>query len=171
MLCLCLNLWGLAGLGAPGQADSKRALTLSRRNPDGWFSLSIPEVMGEAERHVSVNGGTYSSEGLEINYTYWAYENTPYRFQGRHAVLACPEKGRQARTWRARIDGKRAVIQRCAETGAGGGPRYVYYVTFPEVKVFDGHLGYGMFNLEVTYRDPRYLPVAERVVRSIDFVR
>lgn len=170
-LCLCLNLWAPASLGAQGHSASNRALTLSRRNPDGWFSLSIPEVMGEVERHVSVDGGSYSSEALDIDYTYWTYVNTPYRFDGRRAVFACPEKSRQARTRRARIDGKRAVIQLCAETGEGGGLRYVYYVTFPKLKVFDGHFGYGMFNLMVKYKDPRYLPVAERVVRSIDFVR
>jgi hypothetical protein len=146
---------------------------LSRRNPDGWFSVIVPKVMGKVERHADVDGGFYISDALEINYDYWTYENTPNWLRGQYAVSvmpACPKKSRHTHTLRTMIDGKRAIIQRCSETDERKGFRYVYYVTFPRVKVFNGqYFDYGMFNLTVEYRNPRHAPVAERIVRSIDF--
>ena len=71
---------------------------------------------------------------------------------------------------RTKIDGKRAIIQRCSDTDERKGFRYIYYVTFPKLKVYNGqYFSYGMFNFTVAYRNPRYSSVAERIVRSIDF--
>lgn len=170
MLSLSLSFLVLASHTVLGQSNS---LTLKRRNPDGWFSLSVPKVMGKVERHADVDGGFFTSDALEIDYDYWTYENTPNWLRGQYAVsvmLACPKKSRHTRTLRTRIDGKRAIIQRCSETDGRKGFRYIYYLTFPKVKVFNGqYFDYGMFNFTVEYKNPRHSSVAERIIRSIDF--
>lgn len=129
--------------------------------------------MGKVERHADVDGGFYVSDALDIDYDYWTYGNTPSWLRGQYAVpavLACPEKSRRTRTVRTKIDGKRAIIQRCSVTDERKGFRYVYYVTFPKLKVYNGqYFDYGMFNFTVEYKSPRYLSVAEQIVRSIDF--
>ena len=165
-----------AGISGLGQTTTNSPLKLSRRNPDGWFSLRIPKVMGKVIRHADVDGGGYVADALSINYDYWTYENTPnfLRDAAGHyqkpPMLACPKRGRQTRTRRAVIDGKRAIIQRCPQTNERKAFRYIYYVTFPRLKVFNGEeFRYGMFNFAVEYSDKRYLPVAEEIVRSIDF--
>ncbi len=94
-------------------------LKLNRRNPDGWFSLRVPKIMGKVERHADVDGGFYIADALEIDYDYWTYENTPNWFRRQYAkplMLACSTKSKNTRTLRTKIDGKRAIIQRCSET-------------------------------------------------------
>jgi hypothetical protein len=161
-----------------GQSTSNSHLVLTRRTPDGWFSLQIPKLMGGVERHADVDGGFYISDVLEIDYDYWTYENTPNFLRNatgtcpKPPMLACQTKSRQIRTLRTVIDGKRAIIQRCSETDARRRFRYIYYVTFPKLKVYDGEgFRYGMFNLTITYKNRRYSSVADRIVRSINFER
>ena len=129
--------------------------------------------MGKVDRPADVDGGFYVSDILEIHYDYWTYENTPNWLRGQYAVpavLACPRKGRNTRTVRTKIDGKKAVIQTCPITDERKGFRYIYHVAFPKLKVYNGqYFDYGMFNFTVEYRDPRYTAVAERIIRSIDF--
>jgi len=169
----CLSLWILANVSVMGQSSSIDSLKWSRRNPDGWFSFNVPKPMGKVDRHADVDGGFYISDALDIDYDYWTYENTPNWLRGQYAVsvlLACPKKSGRTHTLRTRIDGKRAIIQRCSETDERKGFRYIYYVTFPNMKVFNGqYFDYGMFNLTVEYRNPRYSSVAARIVRSLDF--
>ena len=131
--------------------------------------------MGKVGRYADVDGGFYTSDALDIGYEYWTYVNTPNWLRGKYATplrLACSERSRTVRTLRTGIDGKKAVIQQCTEIDGGNGARYIYYVTFPRVKVFNGwYFDNGMFNFTVEYRNRRYLPVARDIVRSIDFVR
>ena len=160
---------------ALGQATSQRPLGLSRRNPDGWFTLGLPKLIGNVERHADVDGGFYVSDHLEIDYDYWTHANTPNWLRGKYAtslLLACSGKSKNTRTLRTTIDGNRAIIQQCSQTDQRKGFRYVYYVTFPKLRVFDGE-GFhcGMFNLTVEYRNQRYLSIARRIVRSLDFER
>ena len=156
-----------------GQKNSPGSLELVRKNPDGWFTLRIPRAMGTVERHADVDGGFYVSDILEIDYDYWTDENTPNWLRGEYAtslLLACSANSKNTRTLRTRIDGKRAVIQRCSETDERKGFRYIYYVTFPKLRVFDGEkFHYGMFNFTVEYRSHHYLSMAKRIVRSLDF--
>jgi hypothetical protein len=160
---------------ALGQANSQRPLELSPRNPDGWFTLGLPKLIGNVERHADVDGGFYLSDNLEIDYDYWTHANTPNWLRGEYAtslLLACSGKGKNTRTLRTTIDRNRAVIQQCSQTDERKGFRYVYYVTFPKLRVFDGEgFHYGMFNLTVEYRNQRYLSIARRIVRSLDFER
>lgn len=168
---LCLLVLAVANVNIFGQSNF--TLKLGKRNPDGWFSLLVPKLMGKVERHADVDGGFYSSDTLEIDYDFWTFEGTPNWLRGQYAtslLLACPRKSKKTRTWRTKIDGKRAVIQQCSETDERKGFRYIYYVTFPKVKVFNGEsFDYGMFNFTVEYKNKNYLPVAERIVRSINF--
>lgn len=158
---------------ASGQ--SKVSPKLSRRNPDGWFSLLVPMPAGKVERHADVDGGFYSTDAIEIDYDFWTYEGTPNFLRdvlGKYSKaphLACPES-RKPVTIRTKIDGKRALIQRCSESDEQRGSYYVYYVTFPKVKVFDGeNFDYGMFNLTIRHKRKAYSSVAEQIVRSIYF--
>jgi hypothetical protein len=170
-----LFLIALTWASAPGQATSQRSLEISRRNPDGWFTLDVPRVIGDVQRHADVDGGFYVSDNLEVDYNYWTYANTPNWLRGKYAtslLLACSGKNKNTRTLRARIDGKRAVTQQCSQTDERKGFRYIYYVTFPKLRVFDGErFHYGMFNLRVEYRNPRTLSAARQIVRSLDFER
>jgi hypothetical protein len=152
-----LLLIALIWASAAGQATSQRSLELSRRNPDGWFTLVIPRVIGNVERHADVDGGFYVSHILEVDFDYWTHANTPNWLRGKYAqslLLACSGKSKNTRTLRARIDGNRAVIQRCSQTDERKGFRYIYYVSFPKLRVFDGEaFRYGTFNLTVEYRN------------------
>jgi hypothetical protein len=83
---------------------------------------------------------------------------------------ACSGRNGRTHTRRTWIDGKRAVVQQCSATDERKGFRYIYYVTFPKVKVFDREkFRYGMFNFTVEYMHPRYSTLAKRIVRSLDF--
>lgn len=171
IIFLCLVVSAVANVSVLGQSNFN--LKLSQRNPDNWFSLRVPKIMGKVERKADVDGGFYIADALEIDYNYWMFENTPNWLRGQYAtslILACPKKDKNTRTLRTRIDGKKAIIQQCSQTDERKGFRYIYYVTFPKVKVFNGEFfDYGMFNFTVEYKNKRYLPVAERIVRSINF--
>jgi hypothetical protein len=170
-VCLIVLIWA----SALGQLTSQGSLELNRRNPDGWFTVSVPSVIGKVERHGDVEGGFYLSDILSIDYDYWTYQNTPNWLRGRYAtplILACSAKHKGTRTQRTWIDGYRAVIQRCSATDERKGFRYIYYVTFPKLKVFDGEKFHpGMFNFMIEYKDRRYSSIAGRMVRSLDFER
>jgi hypothetical protein len=169
--CLIALIWA----SALGQATSPDSLELSRRNPDGWFTVSLPKVIAKVERKADVDGGFYVSDILGIDYDYWTYLNTPNWLRGEYAtslLLACSDKGKHTRTLRTWIDGNRAVIQQCSETDERKGFRYIYYVTFPKLRVFDGEkFRHGMFNFTVEYKLRRYSTLAKRIVRSLDFER
>lgn len=168
-LSFIILLW----TSALGQSTSQSPLELNKRNPDGWFTLKVPKDMGKVERHVDVDGGGWRSDILQINYDYWTHEGTPNWLRGNYAtslLLACSAKSKNTRTMRTRIDGHRAVIQQCSNTDERRGFRYIYYVTFPKLRVFDGEkFHYGMFNLRIYYRNRRNLSIAKRIVRSLDF--
>lgn len=155
-----------------GRSNARRSANLVRQNPHGWFSLRLPNDMRRLDGPVDVDGGRYQSDALEIDFDYWTYQNTPNWLRGKYAtalILACSKGTRTQRTW---IDGYRAVIQRCSDTDDRKGFRYLYYVTFPRLKVFDGEKFHnGMFNFTIEYRDPRQTPIAAQVVRSLDFDR
>jgi hypothetical protein len=159
--------------GALGQSTSPAPLELGRRNPDGWFTVSLPKVLATVERHADVDGGFYASDILGIDYDYWTYVNTPNWLRGKYAtslLLACSGKSKNIRTLRTWIDGNRAVVQQCSETDERKGFRYIYYVTFPKLRIFDGERSrYGMFNFTVEYKLRRYSTLANRIVRSLDF--
>jgi hypothetical protein len=149
---------------------------LSPRSPDHWFKLLGPGSMREVERHADVDGGFYTSQDLVIDYDFWTYDNTPNFLRdvvGRYSkspILECRQKGRKTKTRSAKINGKRAIIQQCRETDERKRGRYIYYVTFPKVKVFNGEsFDYGMFNLSIRYKDKLFISAAERIVHSIDF--
>ena len=148
-------------------------LVLRDRNPDGWFNLLVPTNMTNLERFADVDGGFYRTDRLKINYDYWTFPNTPnfLRDQDRHAPhLACDSTTKNNRTWRANINGRRAVLQRCSIAKEGYG--YLEYVTFPRVKVFDGEsFRYGMFNLSVAYKNIGDAVAAARIVRSVRFTK
>ena len=167
--CLIALIWA----GAFGQATSPDSLELKQRNPDGWFTVSLPKVLAKVERKADVDGGFYVSDILGIDYDYWTYVNTPNWLRGEYAtsrVLACSDKSKHTRTLRTWIDGNRAVIQQCSETDERKGFRYIYYVTFPKLRIFDGERSrYGMFNFTVEYKLRRYSSVANRIIRSLDF--
>jgi len=150
--------------------------SLRRENPDGWFTLLIPASMGKVERHADVDGGFYRAEGLEIDYDYWAYEDTPNFLRGaggrysKGPLFACSSKASGTRSFWTRVGGRRALIQRCSDADEWRGSYDVYYVTIPRLKVYDGAgMRAGMFNLTVRYKERRYMPTAKRIVRSLDF--
>jgi hypothetical protein len=159
--------------GALGQSTSPASLELSRRNPDGWFTVSLPGVLGTVEQHADVDGGFYDSDILGIDYDYWTYANTPNWLRGKYAtslLLACSGKSQHIRTLRTWIDGNRAVVQQCSERDERKGFRFIYYVTFPKLRMFDGERHrYGMLNFTVEYKLRRYSNLANRIVRSLDF--
>jgi hypothetical protein len=157
-----------------GQSNARRSAALVRQNPHGWFSFRLPRDMRRLDGPVDVDGGRYQSDSLEIDFDYWTYQNTPNWLRGEYAtplILAC-SKGKGTRTQRTWIDGYRAVIQRCSDTDERKGFHYLYYVTFPKLKVFDGEkFRNGMFSFTIEYRDPRQTQTAAHIVRSLDFDR
>ncbi len=171
---ICLFLLIAASTNVSAQANFN--LKLSRRNPDGWFSLLVPKVMGKVDLHADVSGGFYIKSGLNIDFNYWTFDSTPHWLRdvvdrySKSPQLICSTKNKKTQTLWTRIDGKRAIIQQCSQTDELRGFRHIYYVTFPKIKV---HLGNsvedGMFNLRIEYKNQRYLPVAEKIVRSINF--
>lgn len=162
-----------AGVSTWGQSLAADSLELVRRNPDGWFTVRLPKAIGTIERHADVDGGFYESDILGIKYNYWTFKNTPNWLRGQYAkslFLACPAKNKDTRTRRTWIDGYRAVIQQCADTDDRKGFRYIYYVTFPKLKVFDGERFHnGTFSLTIEYTDRRRSAIAAQMVRSLDF--
>ena len=127
VIFLCLIILMSANADVFGQSNFN--LKLSRRNPDNWFSLRVPEIMGKVERHADVDGGFYIADALEIDYDYWTFENTPNWLRGEYAksvILVCSAKSKNTRTLRTRIDGKKAIIQQCSETDERKGFRYIY---------------------------------------------
>lgn len=160
-------------LGTLAQSNSDGSLELIRQNPRGWFDLRLPSDIRRLDGPVDVDGGRYQSKALEIHFDYWTYQNTPNWLRGKYAtslLLACSRKNGRTYTSRTWIDGKRAVVQQCSATDERKGFRYIYYVTFPKVRIFDGEkFRYGMFNFTVEYKDRRYSSLAKRIVRSLDF--
>lgn len=172
---VCAILVLIAAFNVSVQSHSTNYLELSRKNPDGWFTLDLPNTIGKVERHADIDGGVYSTDTLEINYDYWTFQNTPNWLRGKYAtslLLYCAAKDKNVRTWRTKIDGKKAVIQRCSMTDSRKGFRHLYYVTFPKLRVSDGQ-GFhpGMFSSRVEYKDPRYSRTAARIIYSLDFER
>ncbi len=168
---LCLIILAVANFGILGQSNFN--LKLGKRNPDGWFTLLVPKIMGKVERPADVDGGFYIDDALEISYDFWTFEGTPNWLRGQYAtslLLACPKKSKKTRTWRTRIDGKHAVIQQCSATNERKGFHYVYYVTFPKIKVFNGEkFDYGMFNFTIEYKNKQYLHIAKQIANSLNF--
>ena len=160
-------------LGTFAQSNSDGSLELIRQNPQGWFALRLPSNIRRLDGPVDVDGGRYESDALEIHFDYWTNQNTPNWLRGKYAtslLLACSGKNGRTHTRRTWIDGKRAVVQQCSATDERKGFRYIYYVTFPKVKIFDGEkFRYGMFNFTVEYKHRRYSSLAKRIVRSLDF--
>src|SRR6185369_3794657 len=137
------------------------------------FSLLVPKVMGKVERHADVEGGFYMTERLNISYDYWSYAGTPNWLQGEFSkpiYLNCSKESKNTRTWQTRIYGNRATLQQCSETDKREGFHYIYYVTFPKIKVFNGeYFEFGMFSLTVEYKNKFDLPVAAKIIHSLNF--
>ena len=157
----------------PVARTANDGLVLRHRNLDGWFNLLVPTNMTNLERFADVDGGFYRTDRLKINYDYWTFPNTPnfLREGNLHTpILACDSTTTNNRTWRANINGHRAVLQRCSIEKDGY--RYLEYVTFPRVKVFDGEsFHYGMFNISVAYENYGDAMAAARIVRSVRFTK
>lgn len=162
-------------VSALAQSGGISSIELVRKSPDGWFTLRLPKFIVNVERFADVDGGFYESELLGIRYDYWTFRNTPNWLRGRYAsplILACSAKRKGTRTQRLRIDGYRAVVQQCSGTDERKGFRYIYYVTFPKLKVFDGEkFRYGMFSFTIEYKDQRYSTIAKRMIRTLVFER
>lgn len=174
-LLISMALSERASAGSLGEFNQTN-LSLKRENPDGWFSLLIPTTTGKMMRHADVDGGFYLTDKLEINFDYWTYKNTPNFMRdsnGDYAkgpLSACSSRAQHTRSSWTRIDGKKAFIQTCFDGKAQRGPHYVYYVTLPGLRIYDGEaLRNGVFNLTVTYTDWRDQPLAERIVYSLNF--
>ena len=119
-----------------------------------------------------VDGGFYDAPDIRISFSYWTHKNTPnYIINSRTAFpqkLVC-EKSKETQVFRTKIGLKKAVVQRCPETGSSKF-RYLYYVNFPKIKVFDGEsFGEGTFTLTVNYSNKRYVGLASRIAHSIKF--
>ena len=178
-LLLAAALGGLCGTGrAPLVLFQERTpkLKLKRQNPHGWFTLLVPTIMRPPATRADIDGGFYSTDEMEIDYEYWTYENTPnflrdsagnYR---KGPMLDCGETARHTRTWRTRIDGKRAIVQECSQLESQDEVRDIYYVTIPRLKVSNGHeMRNGMFNMTIKCKAERHREVARRIIRSLDF--
>jgi hypothetical protein len=171
-----LIIFVLGTVAVPAQKTDDYSLDLSRRNPDTWFSLLIPKIFGNVERHADVDGGFYSSKSMAINFDYWTNEGTPNflrnarRQYSRVPFLACPESAIKLTTNRTLIAGRKAVVQSCRQEKTIGGNTfsYLYNVTFPNSKVFDGEqFKHGVFNLTVYYKNPSDQVLASRIIQSI----
>jgi len=160
-------------VGTIAQSHSDGPLELVRQSPHGWFTLRLPSDARRLDGPVDVDGGRFESDGLEVSFDYWTYQNTPNWLRGEYAtslLLACSGKNGPTHNRRTWIDGSRAVIQQCSATDERKGFRYLYYVTFPKVRIFDGEkFRFGMFNLTVEYKLRRYSTLAKRIGRSLDF--
>lgn len=176
--CIVVLLFTSISILGQSKISSKNQVLLKQRNPDGWFNLLVPKKAGKVERHADVDGGFFTTNELEIDYIYWKYENTPNPFRdvsgnySKSPMLICTGKSK-TKTRRTSIDGNKAIVQTCIQSDKGKGNEFIYYVTFPKLRVYEEDalkpFGYGMFNLTVTYKNQKYLPAAEKIVRSLDF--
>lgn len=176
-LCIFALLFASISILGQSKTSPKNLSQLKRRNPDGWFNLLVPKSAGKVEHHADVDGGFYTTDKLEVNFIYWMYKNTPNFLRdvsgnySKFPMLACSKKS-QVKTWKNKIDGKKAIIQRCVETDARDDFKFIYYVTFPKLKVYEAEsrkFNYGTFNLTITYKNRQELSTAERIVRSLNF--
>jgi hypothetical protein len=142
-------------------------------NPDGWFSLLVPNTMPAASRFADVDGGSYINKDIEINFNYWAFENKPNYL--RNAKDGDDSSVYQSKPWhclkdeKVGIDKKKARIRICTDDAVKG-LRYVYMASFPRLKVYNGQeMMNGTFSLTITYKDARYSRMAEYIVKSINF--
>ena len=172
LICLILSL--MTTLSVSGQSQASSDPALSRTKPDSWFTLSLP-TNSKIQRFVDVDGGFYSNDQFDFSYSYWTFQNTPNFLRGKYGRplrLACTGSAKGVLTLRRRIDGKKAVLQQCSISDERKGFRYLYYVTFPRLKVFDGEaFRPGTFSFTFEYQDPRYSSIAARIVNSLDFER
>ena len=177
-LRLFLLVLGLYISVYPQQLHSKHDMALNRRNPDGWYSFLVPKALRNVERHADVDGGFYMNRDFNIDFDFWPFEGTPNFLRdvnGKYSkspILACSTKKRTTQTLRTKIGGERAIVQSCPNTNRWKGFRFIYYVTFPKLKVFNGEdFRDGIFSLTVKYKDRRYATLAQRIIRSIKFNR
>ncbi len=175
-LVVAVVLFAWSSILTFGQAKKSVNPRLGRMNPDRWFSFLIPKSMGNPRRFADVDGGFYDAPDLRITFSYWTHKGTPnfIRNSGisspQELVLVC-SKSRQTRIFRTRIASRKAIVQRCPESGASNF-RYLYYVNFPKLDVFDGDFfGAGTFTLTVNYNNKHYLNLASRIANSMRFKR
>jgi hypothetical protein len=90
-------------VGTLAQSPSDGSLQLTRQNPHGWFTLQLPRDARRLDGPVDVDGGRYESDGLEVSFDYWTYQNTPNWLRGEYAtslLLACSGKNGRTHTQR-----------------------------------------------------------------------
>lgn len=151
---------------------------LIRRHLDGQFSIEIPQKFREPDRPADVDGGFFLDDTMSINYNYWKFANTPFCMRdslGRYSKrpnLVCSRYGIGTRTFRTVLNNRAAFIQECRFEDPSDNFSYLYYATFPHTMVRDDDVwGKGVFNIEISYNDPKLREVAERIIKSLRFDR
>ena len=180
-LPLIQNLVVPGTLPAPTDIDRRKKFTgdelkLIRRHLDGQFSIEVPKIFQKPERPADVDGGYFYDNRLNINYNYWTYPDTPNFLRDRNGHyskkpnLGCSENGVISLTATIILSGRRAYVQECRFQDPSDGFRYLYYVTFPKTEVNDCcGWGVGVFNIGVSYNDPKLRRVTKRIVESLRF--
>jgi len=119
------------------EAQQQSSNKLHRVNPEGWFTLLVPNWAKNVQPHADVDGGSYNSKNFDISWDYWTYNGTPNFMRdsgGRYRkspVLACPNRN----SARVAVDGFKGFLQKCKTNVRGRGLRYVSYITFPHIMV------------------------------------
>lgn len=149
-------------------------LKLKRVNPNGWFSILVPQNSENFLPHGSIDGGDIDSKEIGVEFNYWQYRNMPISISNtinaysNPPISVCSNRS-HARTWKIAIDGKKAIAQTCFDNQTSD---FFYHVNFPKLKVFEiesRKFRYGIFNLTITYKNKLYLLTAKRIANSLKF--
>ncbi|TCV95972.1 hypothetical protein EC912_102320 [Luteibacter rhizovicinus] len=167
---------------------------LTTRNPDGWFTLSIPAALAKVHRHADVDGGFFDGDDtgarIFVSWTYWTYEATPNAQRDgngnypRNAPSMCKEKSQSKHIV---VDGHPAIVEQCKLSASipayrQQNYRYRYAVGFSELSVAQdvdttseppatgAKRGSGVFTIYVDYRNQGDEALAKRIATSLRFV-
>ena len=174
---LVLGVLLASPLGVPAEpltpfARSNR-IPLLQLKPSGWFSMLVPTACSSPASKADTDGRFIDGPSIQIDYSYYAYVNTPYHLYDSATRRPDPKyrqpiAGSKA-TW---VGGRRAWISVLSErTRSLHLYRHGYHIELFGLPVpfGDGTMRPGTIRFEIATNDPRYLPDVWRIVRSIHF--
>jgi hypothetical protein len=172
-ILLVMFLAGVSlGTRPPSSAKSTAAsrIPLKRLSPVGWFTMLVPANSPVMATKADIDGGFFGGSPIRVDFSYYAYVNTPnFLIDGStgrpYAEARRPAPG----TRKTRIGGRRGWIKTLSEDRQGDGYRFGSYLEFFNlpVSIGDGRMFPGTIRFEISTNNPRCLGAVRRIVQSI----
>ncbi len=148
-------------------------IQLQRLTPSGWISMLVPADCSPPVSKADIDGRFIDCALIRIDYSYYAYVNTPHFLIDSATGRPDPKSRRpyagSKATW---VGGRRAWITALGERNRSRHSlRHGYNVELFDlpVHVGDGTMLRGTIRFEISTSDPRYLSDLWRIIRSIQF--